>query len=270
MAARILIVEDNPANLELMSYLLRAFGHTVIEAHDGEAGLERLRRDAPDLILCDIQLPGIGGIQVGARIRKDPAFDGVPLVAVSALAMVGDRETILAAGFDGYLAKPIVPETFAKQVDAFLPPKLRGERSLPASETSAALAPPPQGPTILVVDDRQDNLDLAASLFTLSGYRVVTAGGIQAALAQARHVRPDLILSDVVMTDGNGYDLIRQVKADPLLAPTPFLFITSTMTTETERAKGLALGAARYLFRPVEPHVLLSEVEACLRRESRD
>lgn len=120
MAARILIIEDNAANLDLMAYLLRAYGHTVISASDGETGITAAREARADLVLCDIQLPDIGGAEVMDRLRSDPATAGTPIVAVTALAMVGDRESILAAGFDGYLAKPITPETFGRQVEAFL------------------------------------------------------------------------------------------------------------------------------------------------------
>lgn len=123
--ARVLVIEDNPANLELMAYLLRAFGHQPLEAVDGHTGLATARDAAPDLILCDVQLPGLDGYGVARALKADPVLRGVPLVAVTAFAMVGDRDRVLAAGFDGYLAKPIVPETFVKEVEAFLRPALR-------------------------------------------------------------------------------------------------------------------------------------------------
>lgn len=118
--ARILIIEDNAANLDLMHYLLTAFGHEPLAATDGLAGLEAAARERPDLILCDLQLPGLDGFEVARRLKADPLLGRVPLVAVTAYAMVGDRERILAAGFDGYLPKPIAPETFGQQVAVFL------------------------------------------------------------------------------------------------------------------------------------------------------
>lgn len=269
MATRILIIEDNEANLELMSYLLRAFGHDVISACDGQDGLALVRKERPDLVLCDIQLPRLGGMEIARFIRSEPALDRIPLVAVTAFAMVGDRETVMAAGFNGYLAKPIAPETFVHQVEAFLQPELRGVTSSAYPATTAqADVPLKEGHTLLVVDDKQDNLDLAVGLFRPSGFRVVTATAMRSALALARSSRPDLIISDVCMGDGSGYDFIRAVKADPELRSIPFVFVTSTMTTETERARGLALGATRYLFRPLEPQLLLSEIESCLRDQS--
>lgn len=120
---RILVIEDNPANLELMSYLLKAFGYAVVSAADGVAGLEAARREMIDLIVCDVHLPLLDGYGVAASLKKHPVLRRIPLVAVTALAMVGDREKLLAAGFDGYIAKPIEPEKFVEQLEAFLEKK---------------------------------------------------------------------------------------------------------------------------------------------------
>src|SRR5260370_32368281 len=105
--ARVLVVEDNPASLDLMTYLLKAFGHTPLSARDGLEGIAAAQREHPDLILCDIQLPGTNGVEVCRRLTKHPALRDTPLVAVTAYAMVGDREKLLAAGFNGYLSQPI-------------------------------------------------------------------------------------------------------------------------------------------------------------------
>jgi CheY-like chemotaxis protein len=129
--ARILVIEDNPTNLQLIIYLLQAFGHTPLEAMDGETGLELVRRETPDLVLCDIHLPGIDGFAVAQALKAEPAHRAMPLVAVTALAMVGDRDRILAAGFDGYITKPIAPETFIGQVEAFLPSAARSSGTPP-------------------------------------------------------------------------------------------------------------------------------------------
>ena len=127
--ARILVIEDNPANMQLMIYLLRAFGHDTFDAMDGEAGLAVAKRELPDLILCDLQMPGIDGYEVARRIRLDADLKTVPLVAVTAYAMAGDREKVLAAGFNGYISKPINPELFLGQVEAFLPSDKRSRSS---------------------------------------------------------------------------------------------------------------------------------------------
>jgi len=120
MSGRILVIEDNPPSLELMTYLLKAFGYTVLCALDGLEGVELARRERLDLIVCDIHLPRLDGYEVAKRLKGHPALSQIPLVAVTALAMVGDRDKILAAGFDGYIDKPIDPEGFIKHVRSFV------------------------------------------------------------------------------------------------------------------------------------------------------
>jgi CheY-like chemotaxis protein len=117
---RILVIEDNPTNLELMTYLLKAFGHTTITASDGEEGVEVALRAKPDLILCDLALPKLDGYGVVRRLKTEPSLAGVPLIAVTASAMVGDRDKVIAMGFDGYITKPITPETFVAEVESYL------------------------------------------------------------------------------------------------------------------------------------------------------
>lgn len=120
MPKRVLVIEDNPTNLELMTLLLEAFDYTVVAARGGAEGIALTRQEKLDLIICDVQMPGVDGYEVARYLKKDPMLRGIPLVAVTALAMVGDREKVLSAGFDGYIDKPITPEIFGKQVAEFL------------------------------------------------------------------------------------------------------------------------------------------------------
>jgi len=270
VATRILVIEDNAANMELMTYLLRTFGYEALTAHDGKEGLDIAARERPDLVICDVQLPVLNGYEVARQMKGDPTLRDIPLLAVTAFAMVDDRQKTLAAGFDGYFAKPISPETFVQQVQQFLRPEQR--TSAASGDSTKVGSPPPraQGRTVLVVDDRPVNLQLASSILGGSGLRVLTAPGMDDALRLAREAMPDLILSDVCMGDASGYDLLQAVKADVRLGAIPFIFVTSTMTTEAGRKKGLALGADKYLFRPIEPQDLLREIEDCLRHPRKD
>lgn len=120
MNARVLVIEDDPISLRLMSYLLRSAGCLTLTAADGEAGLRVASAERPDLVLCDIQLPKVDGFGVVAAITTDPQLRSIPVVAVTALAMVGDRERIMRAGFSGYVSKPIEPMRFIEQIEAFL------------------------------------------------------------------------------------------------------------------------------------------------------
>jgi len=128
MATRILIIEDNPTNMELMVYLLKAFGHTPLLAYDGEEGIKMVQQDRPDLIVCDVHLPKLDGYGVVKYFKNDPVLRSIPIIAVTALAMVGDSEKLLNAGFDGYIGKPIEPEQFVRQVEAFLLPDTKALR----------------------------------------------------------------------------------------------------------------------------------------------
>lgn len=116
MAARILVIDDNPANLYLMTYLLQAEGHEVLMATNGIEGLAMVRRHAADLVICDAQMPLMDGYEFARAVRADRELRSLMLVSVTANAMIGDREKSLAAGFDDYISKPIVPETFARQI----------------------------------------------------------------------------------------------------------------------------------------------------------
>ena len=104
---RILIVEDNPANMTLATFLLESAGHTSLRAVDAEAGIALACAEQPDLILMDIQLPGMDGLEATALLKRDDATRAIPVVALTALAMKGDEERIRAAGCDGYIAKPL-------------------------------------------------------------------------------------------------------------------------------------------------------------------
>src|SRR5258708_30717003 len=101
--------------MDLMVYLLKAFGYTLDMASNGKQGIEKAVKELPDLIICDLEMPELNGYEVAKQLKNLPDVQGIPLIAVTAYAMVGDRGKILAAGFDGYIAKPISPETFAKE-----------------------------------------------------------------------------------------------------------------------------------------------------------
>lgn len=126
MAARILLVEDNPTNVELVGFLLEMAGYAVLVAEDGAQGLALAQAEHPDLILSDLQMPVMDGFEMLRHIREDPQLNDVPVIAVTAFSMSGDRTRVMMAGFDGYLSKPVVPETFVSEVEAYLKAGRRG------------------------------------------------------------------------------------------------------------------------------------------------
>lgn len=116
--ARILIIEDSPTNMMLSIAVLESAGHTLFQAGRAGAGIEIARREQPNLILMDIQLPDMDGLAATQLLKADPVTRNIPIIALTAFAMKGDRERILKAGCDGYIEKPIRYKDFLAEVDA--------------------------------------------------------------------------------------------------------------------------------------------------------
>ena len=223
--ARILIIEDNPANIELMSFLLSAYGHAPLSAADGPRGVAAARSERPDLIACDVNLPGMDGFAVLAELKGDPALAGVPILAVTALAMTGDREKVLAAGFDGYISKPIEPESFVAELEAFLttapasaPPAAAVPAAAPSVTATVADAAPAAasdagGRTLLLVDDDRFMLGVLNDMLIGQPYRVLSACSGEEALDVLSHEPVEVILCDQAMPGMRGTEVLAEAAA---------------------------------------------------------
>ena len=124
----VLIVEDNPLNMKLFSAMIRAQGYDVLQAVTGSHGLDLAQRVHPDLIIMDIQLPGMSGLEITHTLKADEATRDIPIIATTAFALRGDKEKILASGCDEFMAKPIAITQFLELVEAFM----LGTRGTPA------------------------------------------------------------------------------------------------------------------------------------------
>jgi len=222
--ARILIIEDNPANVELMSFLLGAYGHTPLSAADGPRGVAAARSERPDLIACDVNLPGMDGFAVLAALKTEPLLAGVPILAVTALAMAGDREKVLAAGFDGYISKPIEPESFVAELEAFLaaapaaaaasvptpptPTPTPAAEPIPASAPAPVRASAPEARTLLLVDDDRFMLGVLNDMLVGQPYRVLNACSGEEALDMLDHEAVEVILCDQAMPGMRGTEVL--------------------------------------------------------------
>ncbi|BCR03428.1 hypothetical protein DESUT3_04970 [Desulfuromonas versatilis] len=113
---QVLVIEDNPENLRLISYALKRGGYGIVSAETGEEGIELVASTRPEFIIVDISLPGIDGLEVTRRIRRGEAEGRIPIIAITSLAMAGDRERVLEAGCDGYFEKPIDPLTIMERI----------------------------------------------------------------------------------------------------------------------------------------------------------
>ena len=175
---RILVVEDNETNMKLVRDVLQAKGYSTLEATTGEDAVELARTLDPALVLMDVQLPGIDGVEALAQLRGDERTSAIPVVALTAQAMRGDSERFLDVGFDGYLSKPVDVVELIRVV-----------------ESTAIVSDRPA--KILVVDDVPENVRLLEAVLVPRGYEVVTATDGRAALDLVEAEEPDLILLDV-------------------------------------------------------------------------
>ncbi|MFZ4876687.1 EAL domain-containing protein [Janthinobacterium sp. Mn2066] len=251
MSARILIIEDNATNMELMVYLLRAFGYTPLAAYDGEEGVRMARSEVPDLIICDVHLPKLDGYGVVAELKKDPALRKIPALAVTALAMVGDRERLLEAGFNGYIGKPIEPDLFVAELESFL----IGAPSTPVKNDIA---------TILIVDDHVLNREFLTALLGYGGHRLLEAANGVEGLEIMRTERPDLIISDILMPNMDGYEFVTRVHETPELADVPIIFYTATYREQEAILLAQACGVRWVLPKPSDPEVIVRTVNEAL------
>jgi CheY-like chemotaxis protein len=122
MKNKVLIIEDNEQNMYMLSFLLESYGYVVLKAFSGQEGITSAKKEMPDIILLDIQLPEMDGYTVAKKLREDEQILKTPIIAVTSYAMPGDKEKVLAAGATGYIEKPIDPDTFVSQMTSFLPP----------------------------------------------------------------------------------------------------------------------------------------------------
>ncbi len=259
--ARILIIEDNPANMKLATLLLQKAGHTVLCAVDAEVGLTLARIDRPDLILMDIQLPGMDGLAATTLLKQEPATAAIPVIALTAMAMKEDQEKTKEAGCDAYIAKPLRYQELYAAIDALLANKAAGgERRRPVSSGARTIP----NPTILIVDDQVQNRTLLETLLQPEGYLTLSAASGEEALASVAQHAPDLILLDVMMPGMDGYQVAGRLKANPVTSDIPIIMVT-VKDDRSDRLSGLNAGAEDFLTKPVDRAELWLRVRNLLR-----
>ncbi len=230
--ARVLIIEDNPANMKLSCLLLRHASHDVLCAVDAESGLTLARTEQPDLILMDMQLPGMDGLAATALLKKDPLTAAIPVIALTALAMKADQDRCQQAGCDGYIAKPLrYQELYAAINDLLVPADAAGADATPSPAASWAYSAAPKtrtkiAPTatqpdpdlrnqqlILVAEDNEVNQKLLLRQLALLGFAANVASNGRAALEHWQSGRYALLLTDLQMPELSGFTLATAIRA---------------------------------------------------------
>jgi two-component system cell cycle response regulator len=252
----ILVVEDNPINMKLVRTLLQVEGYNILEAEDAARGLQLARDCMPDLILMDIQLPGVDGLSATRSIRDDAALKEIPVIALTAHAMQGDDQNAFDAGCDGYLTKPLDTRKFSETIRRHLSTSCE-------NGSGEAQGTAPFRPKILIVDDLKVNVKLLATRLPNSKYEILKAYGGKEAIEVASRELPDLILLDYMMPEVDGYDVTKALRSDPRTEDIPIIIITALDSTE-EKIGILEAGAEEFLNKPVNTTELLARVQSLL------
>jgi two-component system cell cycle response regulator DivK len=250
---RILYIEDNSDNRKLVRRVLEIEGYDVVEAGSGGEAMERLAAEPIDLALMDINMPEIDGYTLTTRIRSNPRFTRLPIVAVTANVMRGDRERSLKAGCDGYIQKPIDIDTLSQQIERFLTP--RRTTPPPAPSDTQPLAQPaiPKDAAVLVVEDNVSNFVLVARMLGYLGVHCEwkTSGYEVLEYADALP-RLDLILMDIRLPYEDGFAAQRKLRASERFKKVPIVAVTAN-ASQDQLARARAAGFDGFLGKPLNP-----------------
>jgi putative two-component system response regulator len=242
---RILVVEDDPKSARLIKDILELRSYVVIEATNGLSAMRIINDHIPDLIFMDMNLPGMDGITLTRLIKTSSKTSNIPVIALTAAAMKGDRSRFIQAGCDDYLSKPFHVKDVLDVIKKY------GK----TEEQKAAVHPP----IILVADDRPENIELISATLSPMGYTIVKAeNGVQA-LEKIRTLHPDIALLNVFMPELNGIEVCKNIKSDEQYSSMPVIMITALNDADS-KMKSLSVGADEFLTKPIDRYELIVRV----------
>ena len=245
-------MEDNDDNVYVVKSRLTRAGFTVLIATDGEQGVAMAADERPDLILMDLSLPVLDGWEAVRRIKAAPQSMHIPVIALTAHAMPGDREKAMAAGCDDFDTKPVDLKRLLEKIRALMP--------IVRSVNAAHVA-------LLVVDDNEDNRYTLTRRLRREGYaNLLTANDGKQALEVLRSQHVDLVLLDIAMPELNGYQVLEQLKHDSALRDIPVIMISAVDELDSV-VRCIELGAEDYLAKPFNPTLLRARVGASLEKK---
>ena len=272
---RVLIVDDNLSNLKLLAFLLKGHGFEVDVAIHAEEAVQRLAGPLPDLILMDIQLPGMDGLTLTRRLKADPRTRDIHIVAVTAYAMKGDEATALEAGCDDYITKPIDTRSLPDRLDRLLAdtaPSPTTEEAKPLAKPRPAdplesvqtdVQKPAHRPQILVVEDNAITRRMVRFALERADFEVLEASSGQAALAAFTTHEVALVLQDLGLGDMDGFELVKRLRASPRGRETPILVFSGLLSVQDAGRITLA-GFDDLVVKPVEPSRLVQIIRTHL------
>lgn len=243
----ILIVDDNPTNLKLAADVLECEGHPILRAQNAEEAQEILQHTTPELILMDIQMPGMDGLTLTRLLKANPAYHHVPIVALTSFAMKGDEQKARDAGCDGYITKPIDTRKLPIQVADIL------QRSAATKTTE------PVPMTVVLVEDNPIDMKLLSMVLESSGHRVFEKTSAEHAVEEIKGRQPEVILLDLKLPGMDGLALARRLKQDPETQHIPIIAMTAA-PEKFSKAEALAAGCDAFIVKPVDTRKLSQQV----------
>jgi len=257
MNKTVVVVEDNALNMKLTCSLLSLLDCRILEAGDAETGLEMIREQKPDLVLMDIQLPGMDGFEACRMIREDFDKETLPVIAVTALATGADEIRALEAGCNDFIPKPIKVKVFLEKVADYI--GVPQEQRIPVLDRREGVKK-----KVLVVDDAKTNVKQIKEMLPPDLYEVLEAYNGIDALKIARNEIPDVIFLDIIMPDIDGYEVTRRLKADSNTKDIPIVMVTA-LDGSDDRVKGLEAGAEDVLAKPVNRVEVIARTRSMIR-----
>jgi two-component system cell cycle response regulator len=266
---KILVIEDNRMNMKLVRSLLQLKKFDVIEAEDGEKGIKLAEESLPNLILMDIQLPGIDGLTATSIIKKNPDLKHIPIIALTSHAMRGDDLKAREAGCEGYITKPIDTRHFLDniirylQVNENLGDKRADQIESMISSDEEKKSDSQSRYTILIVDDELRNIKLMAAILSTEPYEILQAQSGEQALTMISTNKIDLILLDVMMPGINGFEVTQLVKTNQATKHIPIILVTALDGRENKQ-KAMDVGADEFLTKPINRVEVITRTKSIL------
>lgn len=277
--ARILVVDDEPQNLELIEAMLAPVGYEIFLASNGNEALTLTAEKRPDLLILDLMMPGLSGFEVCARVKMNPQTGSIPVLFVTAVSQVGDKERALAAGGDDFLTKPFQRADLLARVEALLKVRYLNtdlDRALDylyelelarhAQQPKKPEAPPTPSPAagvVLVVDDEPLPRQLFSDVLREAGHVTHEASNGHRALEIVRQESIDVVLLDIMMPGISGLEVLG--KLGEFAPDSPVIIVTANPTSENAIA-ALRLGAFDFIVKGFKNEVMLATVSRALER----
>lgn len=250
----VLVIEDNELNLKLVRTLLEIGKRQVICCGNAVDGIRLANEYIPDLILMDLQLPGMDGLTATRKLKNNPKTREIPVVAITAYAMEKDKELALESGCVDHISKPIDIKNFLQLISKYI-----------SDGKKESFEPKSMGkPLALIVDDDPMDVKLLNAILSEEGFHTDIAYDGAEAIEKAHKCSPDMILLDIMMPGINGYEVTQILKNDPETSNIPIILVTA-LDSEEDKIRGMEVGANEFLNKPINKTELIARVRSLLK-----